>query len=142
MDQKLQDELFEKYPKLFVNKNKNKWESCMCYGIECGDGWLEIISSLCWRIEQHEKSVKARLKYEGKDEAEYISVTFDQVKEKFGGLRAYYSGGDDYIEGVIALAEDFSYKTCEVCGKKGSPNKQGWISTLCEEHRNEPNAKE
>ena len=29
MDQKLQDELFEKHPKLFVNKDKNKWESCM-----------------------------------------------------------------------------------------------------------------
>jgi hypothetical protein len=62
-------------------------------------------------------------------------VTFDQIKEKFGGLRIYFSGGDDYVSGVIGMAEDMSYKLCEVCGNKGNANKSGWIATLCDEHR-------
>ena len=67
-----------------------------------------------------------------KEELEYFPVKFDQVKEKYGGLRLYFSGGDSYIEGIIDMAEEYSYKICEVCGNKGKPNKEGWITTLCE----------
>jgi hypothetical protein len=35
-------------------------------------------------------------------------------------------------------AESVSYETCEVCGKPGAPNENGWIQTLCKEHRKEP----
>jgi len=137
MNQNLQNTLYEKYPILFSNKDKGRKESCMSYGIETNDGWFQIISSLCFLIDQHEKNVLAKLKYEGKQESEYTPVTFDQVKEKFGGLRVYYSGGDDYIGGAVSMAEAMSYKTCEVCGNKGEPNKGGWIKTLCESCRNE-----
>jgi hypothetical protein len=64
-----------------------------------------------------------------------IDFKFDQIKEKFGGLRAYYSGGNDYIRGLVTMAETMSYKTCEMCGNKGKPNKSGWITTLCQECR-------
>lgn len=57
-----------------------------------------------------------------------------QVKEKFGGLRFYYDGGDKYINGLSAMAESMSYVTCETCGKPGKPSRGGWIQTLCEEH--------
>ena len=66
---------------------------------------------------------------------EYFPVRFDQVKEKYGGLRLYFSGGDEYVEGLISMAEAFSYTVCEVCGNKGESNKGGWISTLCESCR-------
>ena len=46
-----------------------------------------------------------------------------------------FSGGDDYVEGLVSMAEAISYKICEVCGNKGEPNKGGWITTLCESHR-------
>lgn len=68
-------------------------------------------------------------------EPEIPQVVAEQVKEKFGGLRFYYRGGDEYIEGLVAMAESMSYVTCEVCGSPGKRNSGGWIRTLCGEHR-------
>jgi hypothetical protein len=61
-------------------------------------------------------------------------VTLDQVKEKFGTLRFYYTGGDDYIRGLVSMAESMSGVTCEECGKPGTSTGGGWIKTVCKEH--------
>jgi hypothetical protein len=61
-------------------------------------------------------------------------VTLDQVKEKFGTLRFYYSGGDEYIAGLVSMAESMSGVTCEECGKPGTRTSGGWIKTACKEH--------
>jgi len=61
-------------------------------------------------------------------------VTLDQVKEKFGTLRFYYSGGDDYIRGLVSMAESMSGVTCEECGNPGTQTPGGWIKTVCKEH--------
>jgi hypothetical protein len=143
MNQELQNTLFEKYPQLFSNRTKSRMESCMCWGIECNDGWYEILSSVCWRIFQHEENISERIAVRNKfdtpndqTDLDYVPVKFDQIKEKFGGLRIYFSGGDDYVEGIIGMAEEMSYKICEVCGNSGKPNKGGWITTLCNNCRN------
>jgi hypothetical protein len=142
MDQELQNKLFEKYPDLFSNRNKSRMESCMYWGIECNNGWYELLSSVCWRIFQHETNISERVrvrtkndKPNDKSDLEYFPVKFDQVKEKYGGLRIYFSGGDDYVDGLVGMAEEYSYKVCEVCGNAGKPNKGGWITTLCESCR-------
>lgn len=142
MDEELQNKLYEKYPQFFVNKDKTPMESPMCFGIEVGNGWYEILSNVCWMIRQHEDNKRWRKKYlEEKeperlaDEPEYYTVKFDQIKEKFGGLRVYFSGGDDYVEGLVSMAEAISYYVCEICGNKGEANKGGWISVRCEAHR-------
>lgn len=72
-----------------------------------------------------------------KVEEEIPQVVASQVKEKFGGLRFYYDGGDDYISGLSSMAESMSYVTCERCGNPGKPNDEGWIQTLCENHRHD-----
>lgn len=143
MNSELQNQLYEKYPQLFVNKNKTPMESPMCFGIECGEGWYDILSSLCWMIKQHEENISERIRIRNKvgtqndkEDLDYFPVKFDQIKEKFGGLRVYFSGGDEYVEGLVGMAEAMSYKICDVCGNKGEPNKDGWISTRCEVHRN------
>ena len=143
MREELQNQLYEKYPSLFINKNKTIQESCMAWGIECGDGWYDLLSSVCWRIFQHEKNIVDRIRYRNeagkksdKSDLEYIPVKFDQIKEKFGGIRIYYTGGDDYVNGVVSLADEMSYKICEICGNSGKPNKGGWITTLCDNCRN------
>jgi hypothetical protein len=72
-------------------------------------------------------------------------VTLDQVKEKFGTLRFYYSGGDDYISGMVSLAESLTGVTCESCGNVGERRGGGWVHTYCtpcEEAREIKRAKE
>jgi hypothetical protein len=72
-------------------------------------------------------------------------VTLDQVKEKFGTLRFYYSGGDDYISGMVSLAESLTGVTCEECGNVGERRGGGWVHTYCtpcEEAREIKRAKE
>lgn len=143
MDAELQNQLYEKYPDLFSNRNKGRMESCMYWGIECNNGWYELLASVCWRVSQHEKNIEDRKRILAdqpekiKAELEYFPVKFDQVKEKYGGLRLYFSGGDDYVDGIVAMAEEYSYKVCEVCGNAGKPNKGGWITTLCDNCRND-----
>lgn len=134
--------LYDKYPNLFENRLKSPRESPMGFGIECNLGWFDIISSLCWMIRQHEDNKKWRKEYLEKNdpeklavEPEYFPVKFDQVKEKYGGLRLYFSGGDEYVEGLVSMAEAISYYVCEICGNRGEANKGGWIRTLCDQHR-------
>lgn len=67
---------------------------------------------------------------------EIPQVVATQVKEKFGSLNFYYCGGDDYIYGAVALAENLSLTICEACGKRGEVNKGGgWISVRCTDCR-------
>lgn len=61
-------------------------------------------------------------------------VVAHQVKEKFGGLRFYYSGGDDTIDNLATFAEALSERTCDVCGAPGKQSGGGWIVTRCKEH--------
>ena len=135
MKQELEQKLFDKYPYLFENRHKSIQESCLAWGIEFSDGWFDIIDNLCFELEQYEKEVTNEKASRYKKD--YEKVKFDQTKEKFGGLRVYYSGGDEYVRGLINMAEAMSYSTCENCGNKGKPNKGGWISTLCENCRGE-----
>jgi hypothetical protein len=58
-------------------------------------------------------------------------VTLDQVKEKFGTLRFYYTGGDDYISGLVSMAESMTEVTCESCGNPGERRGGGWVHTYC-----------
>jgi hypothetical protein len=136
------DTLYEKYPDMFSNRHKSPRESCMSWGCECSIGWYDILSSLCWMISQHEENIVWNTEFKQKTEpdykSDYVPVKFDQIKEKFGGLRVYYSGGDGYVGGLVGMASAMSYKICEACGERGSPNKGGWIVTLCDGCRNKP----
>jgi hypothetical protein len=60
-----------------------------------------------------------------------------QVKEKFGTLRFYYSGGDDVVNGIERMAESMSAVMCETCGAPGRSRRGGWIQTLCDAHAEE-----
>jgi hypothetical protein len=62
-------------------------------------------------------------------------VYVDQVKEKFGTLRFYYHGGDDYIRGLVDMADAMSAVTCETCGKPGKLHTDGWHYVSCDDHK-------
>lgn len=148
MKQELDQLLCEKYPKMMVNRDKSMMETCMCWGFECGDGWFTILDQLMGNIQHHidwkEKQRGWAIRFNSTAPPEDMrpvpdvipQVTLDQVKEKFGTLRFYYQGGDDEISGMVRMAESMSAVTCEQCGNPGTTGGQGWISTLCETHRN------
>ena len=128
------NELKEKYPQFFLEN----------FYFECGDGWYNLLESLLYRINQQEEHIRNQNAYRvryGRDPIEYKSVKISQIKEKWAGLRFYYDGGDDYVCGAVALAEDMSYKTCEACGNPGKVSSGGWYRTRCDECREkEPNS--
>jgi hypothetical protein len=64
-------------------------------------------------------------------------VQVEQIKEKFGGLRFYYQGGDAHIAGLVSMAESWASNTCETCGNKGKVRHGGWVRTLCDAHEAE-----
>jgi len=121
--------LCEKYPKIFKNRNGSIKETCMAWGFECGSGWFDIIDILCHEIQQH---VDWKSKNLSDEEIDNLQVVADQVKEKFGTLRFYYSGGDDVIEGMVSMAESMTHRTCEDCGCPGEQRSGSYIRTLCD----------
>jgi len=93
-----------------------------------GIGWRPIIEAMCKDIAAIDKDSRVRVL---------------QVKEKFGGLRFYFTIDgvktvtDDpmwkSLNEIVAAGEDLASKTCEYCGKPGSPSSVGgWAKTLCE----------
>jgi len=125
MRQELDKLLCEKYPKMMVNRNLPMTETCMCWGFDCGDGWFNILNQLMGNIQHH-------IDWKNRNGEVVQQVTLDQVKEKFGTLRFYYTGGDEYIHGMVAMAEAMSGVTCEGCGNPGERKGGGWIHTYCE----------
>lgn len=121
MSPELEDQLHDKYPKIFKRK----------IGLGCDDGWYNIIDTLCKNI-QHYLDYKLR-DFKNEEEKEALQVVAVQIKEKWGSLRFYYDGScdDDYISGLVRMSEAFSVKTCEICGNKSEVQTKGWIRNVC-----------
>lgn len=126
MNIKLQQKLFKKFPKIFKQRKLSIRESCMPWGCECGDGWYNLIYSLCENIQSYIDSNK-------KFNSEITQIEFTQLKEKYGTLRIYSSGGCEKIDGMIWLAEGLSAKICENCGSQDKVTQtKGWITAMCQ----------
>jgi hypothetical protein len=134
MKQELDQLLCEKYPKMMVNRNGAVTETCMCWGFECGDGWFNILDQLMGNIQHHIDWNNKNFEKGYTQYKQVPQVTLDQVKEKFGTLRFYYTGGDEHISGMVRMAESMSAVTCEECGNPGKTRGSGWIYTACEAH--------
>jgi hypothetical protein len=127
MSPELQAKLYADYPKIFRQKDLPKTQTCMCWGIECGDGWYGILDRLCyWLQSMHDNNPEHK---------QYQQVEASQVKEKFGTLRFYTNGCSETQDGGIDFAEHMSAITCEICGKPGTLNDIGWIACRCAEHK-------
>jgi len=132
----LQKQLYDKYPKIFCQKDLPKTETCMCWGIDCLDGWHWLIDNLCCAIQKycdsHNEMARIRNKARQMETEDELQVEAVQVKEKFGGLRFYVNSADDEVYGMISLAEHMSYNICENCGSiENIQQTGGWIKSLC-----------
>jgi hypothetical protein len=86
-----------------------------------------------WDIERAEDAMDNNIKVQPK--VTWIHV--EQIKEKFGGLRFYYQGGDEHISGMVTMAEVWAGRSCETCGNVGLRRSGGWVRTLCDNHEAE-----
>lgn len=183
MSPELEKKLFDKYPKIFAQRKLPMTQTAMCWGIETGDGWYNIIDQLCRQIQHHvdwKRKQRARdllhcraikralkgdksslLKYhsfkgeitqwtldqvereiqtypEGKKDKKVTpklpQIQAVQVKEKYGTLRFYTNFSDEYVDGLIAMAESMTAVTCQECGNPGRVRGLGWIYVACDEH--------
>lgn len=128
MNEKLEQQLYSRYPKLFARASSPETVSAMHWGICCGDGWYNLIEAAC-RLIQHHVDRQTKLKKEASQ------VEFEQIKEKFGELRLYTNHtNDEYVTGVLQMAELLSGVTCESCGSPGTvqtlPNGH-WMTCYC-----------
>lgn len=117
-------------------------------GFAIGAGWWPIIESLCAQIDGYTKwrngTREALLKHNphNVDIPDVVpQVVVRQIKEKFGGLRFYYDGGDQRIMGMVSMAESWAHHSCEQCGAPGTQRSGGWIRTLCDKHEQEYQAR-
>lgn len=120
MDAEIQNKLYEKYPGLFARKDLDMSKTCMCWGITCSNGWVDIIDEMCAELQVL-------------SEAAGKPIEFEQMKEKFGGLRAYVGAA---VEGTNEIIDGYagrSYETCEWCGCVGDVKQApgGWVRFLC-----------
>ena len=83
-----------------------------------------------WQQQDYDAVLAAGLRFKTvPDACEQVVAT--QVKEKFGDMRFYYSGGDRYTDGVIDLMEAMTATTCDNCGSVGAKGGTGWITVKC-----------
>jgi len=132
MNKELEIKLVEKYPIILRDYGGDMKKTCMHWGMECGDGWYDLLNELL-----------AKLDYISNHSG--VQVVADQIKEKFGTLRFYYSTiiktdfnvepiVDKIISDVVAVAESRSAHVCEIRGKRGVLcSRMGWLKTLSKE---------
>jgi hypothetical protein len=94
----IQDDLLARYPEIL-----GSLADC----IQCDDGWLDLLDALFDEITRH--CMRAGISL----------PRARQVKEKTGSLRCYLSSKDDFIAGLVQMAEEISGWICEVCGEAG-----------------------
>ena len=140
MNEKLQNDLVKTYPKIFKNVGGDPMATCMADGIQCNDGWYDLLDTLChtmqrWCDGENTRYITETDKYEFvvEGDPEYVQVVASQVKEKLGELRFYVDGGDATTQGIIQMAENMSSRICELCGSPAKTNRDsGWMHTTCD----------
>ena len=137
MKRELYEKLYAKYPDIFQEGKLTPFQSCMGRGIECDDGWYDLLDNLCNILQ---------IVYTDTG----VLTIARQVKEKFGTLRFYVgfkNTGDitdarfqaycTLLDNTIENYCGKSSEICEVCGEDKTAkmrNSMPWIRCLCDEH--------
>lgn len=123
MKHELDDTLCRRYPKIFQDRHQSLLHSGMGRGFECGDGWFNLLDTLCELLQFETDFNRAP------------QVVATQVKEKLGSLRFYCRQANELQRGMIAMAAAMSARTCEICGCHAKPiNVERSWPVLCDAH--------
>ena len=131
MDTEKEQQLFRICPKLFSSvaieqeafNTRSRPFHAIAFGLECGNGWFDILKDLCVKIEAEINKLP---------EVEQQHYVVHQIKEKYGTLRFYMASSNDAMEDLISVAESRTEITCENCGAPGTLKTQGWWKVRCE----------
>lgn len=166
MSPELEQKLTEKYPVLFKDINEPVTKSCMAFGCEFGDGWYKLLDELCeylTKLSKREDLLKLNKEYHTEENRGFIylkrpTISFAQVKEKFGMMRIYWTANGvenweeicakvnqedrekavnryyDEVQNAIDYVEFLSSKVCEICGDVGALYTTGWYKARCLKH--------
>ena len=98
------------------------WEPFELFGVECGEGWHELLKPIFKYVEEYNK-----------DKAEDKRMEICQIKEKWGWLCVYLNFYTPEVNKIINTAEKEASQTCELCGSKKDVGMacEGWITTEC-----------
>ncbi|MEM3858791.1 MAG: hypothetical protein QW478_05220 [Candidatus Micrarchaeaceae archaeon] len=107
-------------PDIYEKKIEPIWD-LMTFGLMCDKGWFNLIDAAMDLIEEENRK-------------EYIRI--EEVKEKYGQLEIYFSGGSDELNKKIDRISVLSNVICEECGEviKTKHKQGGWIYTRCDKH--------
>lgn len=129
MKEELQQQLFNKYPQIFI-KHIPARHPFDQWGIECNDGWYDLIDKTCQKIQD----------ILDEDNSNFFQTA--QLKEKFSLLRWYYDADEKNnkkYQKIIDATEKESANICENCGTNENVStndiRSGWMLTLCKKCR-------
>lgn len=147
MDDALQQQIFDAAPVFYQKRSLPCTHTCMCWGIECGDGWFKPLLEFSKKAE----AVNELLRPYG------CCIVADQVKSKWADIRVYWDivplkedvqedlcEHDEFIvktieslfENAVDHLESECENTCEICGAKGDYNNKiftcgSWLTHKC-----------
>lgn len=115
--------LIKKYPWLtdidwYGNPIKGNYDSTLLDQIP--DGWRKSFGMML--VKDIDKALNGQMMYT------------QQIKEKFGGLRWYFSAPSDVYKAVDNVIEAYSHLSehiCISCGKPDVGYTRGWITPIC-----------
>jgi len=120
MNDTLQKQLYEKYPLTLGTR-----DSCLAQrGIECGDGWYDVLDEMFGKIEAILSQLNQR--------EVHGALRLSQIKEKFARLTIYNSTSIPEIAQAVRDAEVRANTTCESCGGPGELRTGGWMKIECD----------
>lgn len=136
MEKSLEESLKKNHPAILKEMWGDPKKTCMAWGMECDDGWYNLLDSTMSKLDFAVKSFNVA--------GSPTTFVASQVKEKFGTLSFYYeadSASDlakSIIRDIVRMSEIESSSTCEVTGVHGSLCVSGgWLKTLCREKAKE-----
>ena len=147
MKQELEQQIYEIDPVFFRQKDLDMTQTCMCWGIECGDGWFEPIREFVTKVRMLNDMLKPfntclvaeQIKSKWADFTCYWNIdVLDDTKnvelteEQQDMVDFAHSIMDDLVRGCV---EKCSH-TCELCGKHSFWDDEvfacgSWLTVKC-----------